>query len=67
MLAVHNRMPVILHQEDETSWLEPSRAKREEVEPLLHPYQDDGLEIYEVSEDVNSAGHNDDHLIRVVG
>lgn len=64
MSSVRNRMPVILHQEDETSWLTPSRTKREEIEPLLRPYQDDRLEIYEVSEDVNSTSRNDESLIR---
>ncbi len=37
MSSVHNRMPVILHQEDEGSWLEPSKVKREEIEPFLTP------------------------------
>jgi putative SOS response-associated peptidase YedK len=63
MSSVHNRMPVILHPEDEASWLEPSKVKREEIEPFLHPYEDNGLEMYEVSKDVNSAANNDEHLI----
>lgn len=63
MSSVHNRMPVILHQEDEASWLEPSKVKREEIEPFLHPYEDQGLEMYEVSKDVNSTANNDQHLI----
>ncbi len=63
MSSVHNRMPVILHPEDEASWLEPSKVKREEIELFLHPYEDQGLEMYEVSKDVNSAANNDEHLI----
>ena len=63
MSSVHNRMPVILHPEDEASWLEPSKVSREEIEPFLHPYEDQGLEMYEVSKDVNSAANNDEHLI----
>jgi len=63
MSSVHNRMPVILHPEDEASWLEPSKVRREEVEPFLYPYEDQGLEMYEVSKDVNSAANNDEHLI----
>jgi putative SOS response-associated peptidase YedK len=63
MASVHNRMPVILHQEDESSWLEPSKVTRDSIEPLLRPYEDDGLEMIEVSEDVNSPRNNDEHLI----
>ena len=63
MAEVHNRMPVILHPEDEADWLEPSKAKREEVEPFLHPYQDNGLDMHPVSQDVNSTANNDKHLI----
>jgi putative SOS response-associated peptidase YedK len=63
MAEVHNRMPVILHPEDEASWLEPSRRDRGSLEPLLRPYEDDGLDMYKVSEDVNSPRNNDEHLI----
>ena len=63
MSSVHNRMPVILHPEDEASWLESSKVSREAIEPYLHPYEDNGLEMYEVSKDVNSAANNDEHLI----
>lgn len=63
MSKVHNRMPVILHQKDETSWLEPSHTDRSDIEPLLRPWEDNGLELYKVSEDVNSPRNNDKHLI----
>lgn len=63
MRKVHNRMPVILSQEEESAWLEPSRDSREEVEPFLHPYEDNGLEMYEVSSDVNVTRNNNEMLI----
>lgn len=63
MASVHNRMPVILHQEDEASWLEPSKVTRSDIEPLLRPLEDGGLEMIKVSEDVNSTRNNDEHLI----
>lgn len=63
MASVHNRMPVILHQEDESSWLEPSHSDRGSIEPLLRPYEDNGLEMYEVSSDVNVTSNNDNRLI----
>lgn len=63
MAAIHNRMPVLLHQEDESAWLEPSRQSRDDIEPLLRPYEDQGLVLYKVGQNVNSPRHNDKSLI----
>jgi putative SOS response-associated peptidase YedK len=61
--AIHNRMPVILHPEDEPKWLEPSRVKREDIEPFLHPLEDKGLEIYEVDRDATDWEYDDKRRI----
>lgn len=59
MRDIHDRMPVILHAEDEASWLSPAHNDdRAVIEALLRPYQDNGLEIYEVSSEVNSVRNN---------
>lgn len=63
MAAIHNRMPVILHPEDEPKWLESSRVTRSSVEPLLRPFEDNALNVYEVSSDVNSSRLNEASLI----
>ncbi len=63
MSSIHDRMPVILYPEDEASWLEPSKVTRDDIEPLLRPFEDNGLEIFEVSKDVNTVKNNDEHLI----
>ncbi len=63
MAVIHNRMPVILHPEDESSWLAPTNMTRDSLEPLLRPFEDNGLKIYEVSRDVNTNRTNDQHLI----
>jgi putative SOS response-associated peptidase YedK len=64
MRAVHDRMPVILRQTDEATWLSPSNDNNQSViESLLYPYEDNGLELYEVSKEVNFAKTNDEHLI----
>lgn len=60
---VHDRMPVILHQEDEASWLEPSQTDRGALEALLRPYEDNGLEVFEVDSDVNAYRFNNEKLI----
>lgn len=54
MAGIHNRMPVILHEEDYDTWLTPS-DDRNVIEPLLRPYEDNALEAYEVSKAVNNA------------
>lgn len=62
MLEIHNRMPVILHRDDEAAWLSNDND-REVLEELLLPYDDGGLELFEVSKDVNTSRTNDEHLI----
>lgn len=61
--AVHDRMPVILHPEDEALWIEPSRVERKDIEPFLHPLEDNGLEVVEVSSDVSAWEYNDERRI----
>lgn len=61
--AIHDRMPVILHPEDEASWIEPSRVKREDIEPFVRPLEDNGLEIVEVSIDAKEYEYDDERRI----
>jgi putative SOS response-associated peptidase YedK len=61
MTNIHNRMPVILHQQDEDTWLRAD--EREVIETLLQPYDDNGLDMYEVSPKVNVTATNDASLI----
>jgi putative SOS response-associated peptidase YedK len=63
MKRIHNRMPVILHPADEADWLEPSKTTKEAIEPLLRPYEDNGLELFKVSDAVNSTRNNNQQLI----
>lgn len=67
MKEIHDRMPVILRPEQETSWLEPANSEPEQLAKLLVPYEDHGLDMYEVSSDVNSPKNNDKHLAQAVG
>lgn len=59
--AIHNRMPVILNGEEEQQrWLE--NQPLEEVLSLLHTPEDGILEMYRVSEQVNSVRNNGPEL-----
>lgn len=57
MKSVHDRMPVILYPEDETSWIAPT-DDQSAIVAMLRPYQDNGLEMFEVSRDVNAVRNN---------
>jgi putative SOS response-associated peptidase YedK len=64
MRSVHDRMPVILHPEDESTWIAPAHEDvRGAIEALLRPYEDNGLEMFEVSRDVNVVRNNYGELL----
>jgi len=64
MAAIHNRMPVILHPDDEAAWLSPANNNnRDDLEALLRPYEDGGLEMFPFSRDVNIAKTNEEYLV----
>ena len=66
MRDIHNRMPVILTPDEEGQWLDPAVIDRADIEPFLHPYHDGGLEIYEVTDEVNTPKNNAAYLIKPV-
>ena len=49
---IHNRMPVILHQEDEKTWLENNDPL--ELKILLKPFPAEKMEAYPISKLINS-------------
>lgn len=52
--SIHDRMPVILTEENERLWLDQSIESLEELEKVLIPYPKNDLAIYEVSKLVNT-------------
>jgi putative SOS response-associated peptidase YedK len=66
MAGIHDRMPVILHPDEETAWLDHGSVDRASIEPLLHPYEDNGLTLYPVSDEVNKPRNNNPHLLEPV-
>ncbi|MGB2992829.1 MAG: SOS response-associated peptidase [Paenisporosarcina sp.] len=67
MSTIHDRMPVILKEEDEQTWLNPAIKTIEELKPFLIPLENGLLEAYEVSDKVNSPKNNAPELIVKVG
>lgn len=63
MKSIHDRMPVILHHQDEADWLEAKRDDRGYLQDLMVPLEDGALAMHQASTDVNSVKNNDDKLI----
>jgi len=51
---IHDRMPVITPPDKYGLWLDPSVHDKEKLLPILKPYPDNELEMYEVSTKVNA-------------
>ncbi len=63
MAQIHNRMPVILKQDDEMRWLSRDVLPADEITRILSPYPAEGMEVYPVSERVNKTDADDEHVI----
>ena len=60
---VHDRMPAILHPDQEDTWLDEGVKDPADLLPLLHPFPDDDMEFYAVSKAVNTATVNRPSLV----
>lgn len=65
MSGIHNRMPVILHKEDEKAWLN-SELSMDQIAGLLVPSEDGRLKTIEVSTAVNSVKNNTSDVLKSV-
>lgn len=63
MAELHNRMPVILHRDDEEEWLDPDVTEPRQVERLLRPYPAEEMEAVPVSRAVNNVRNDGPQLI----
>jgi len=54
MATIHDRMPVILHPNDYTQWLDPAPQPPDSLQPLIKPFSAELMEAYPVSTLVNS-------------
>lgn len=64
MENIHNRMPVILKEEDENAWLD-LEGKAKDPECLLVPFTGQ-LKTYPVGRGVNNPANDDENLIRKI-
>ncbi|MCM3454744.1 SOS response-associated peptidase [Heyndrickxia oleronia] len=54
MADIHDRMPVILTKESERQWLDRKIQDEDQLKSLLIPYDSTAMDIYPISEFVNS-------------
>ncbi|WP_368505182.1 SOS response-associated peptidase [Alkalihalophilus sp. As8PL] len=64
MKEIHDRMPVILGEEERDVWLDPSLEDKEILNDLIRPYPAKDMNAYEVSTLVNSPKNEVDACIR---
>ena len=67
MVAIHDRMPVILSRDSERVWLDQSIVESHLLKSLLVPYPSDLMNAYEVSSLVNSPKNNVPECLVPVG
>ncbi len=65
--TIHNRMPVILHQDDYTKWLSTQEHQPSELDGLLKPYPAADMVAFPVSKMVNRPELDTADLIRPLG
>jgi putative SOS response-associated peptidase YedK len=58
MRAIHRRMPVILHREDEAKWLDCSATPFDKVQSLLKSFPADLMAAHEVSKRMNNPKYD---------
>jgi putative SOS response-associated peptidase YedK len=63
---LHNRMAVILHEDDYDMWLSPDELPADALKPLLRPYEPARMDAYEVSTIVNSPANDTPECIAPV-
>lgn len=64
---IHDRMPIILHEEDESAWLDPEIRDPNVLTHFLAPHPAELMESYEVSKQVNKPTVDEPRNIEAVG
>ncbi|NRF95123.1 SOS response-associated peptidase family protein [Paenibacillus frigoriresistens] len=60
---IHDRMPVIIHPDDEERWLDRDNRDISSLRAILKPFSSHEMEAYPVSPIVNSVNYNSPVLI----
>lgn len=66
MADIHNRMPVILHKDDESEWIDRDNTDVPTLLKLLKPYEADQMRAYPVSSAVGNVRNNSPELLEEI-
>lgn len=66
MRPIHHRMPIILPEEKEDEWIEPSFSSSAHAQQFIRSIEMDPLSAYAVSTYVNRATNNDQQCIEAI-
>jgi putative SOS response-associated peptidase YedK len=61
---IHDRMPVILTQAEESDWLDADMIEPERIAAFIDPYPPEAMEVHAVGREVGNAHNNGPQLIR---
>ena len=64
LATVHNRMPVIVSQDREESWLNSEQLDAGQLKAILSPYPAEKMVMYPISSHVNTPSVDDDRVVR---
>lgn len=62
--SIHDRMPLILEENEEKDWLDPANSDTDFLQALFDPYPADRIEFYKVSQIVNSPKNDSKEIIK---
>jgi putative SOS response-associated peptidase YedK len=64
--TIHDRMPVILSPADYAAWLDPAVDAPQRLASMLAPYPSDAMQVYPVSDFVNTPAHDSPQCVERV-
>jgi len=59
MEPIHDRMPVILDQDNWETWLSPQIKQPDKLLPLIRPHDSNSMQAWPVSRELNRVGLRD--------
>ncbi len=63
MAKIHNRMPVVLSEEDESLWLSKEPLPPSDLNRIFKPFPARAMEAYEISTEVNNPRNENERLV----
>ena len=66
MMDIHDRMPVILNEDQVKIWLDPKIKDLDALKKILAPFDSSSMDFYEVSRVVNNASNKSEDTIKPI-